>query len=113
MITVEIQSDENRKSYGFEISGHAYSGEPGHDLVCAGASAIAFGTVNAIGQILQLQPGIEQGENGGFLSCVIDQADLDAETDAKLQIILQTMVTQYYTMVASYGDFIELKYKMI
>ncbi|MBO2534824.1 MULTISPECIES: ribosomal-processing cysteine protease Prp [Rummeliibacillus] len=113
MITVKIHSDENRKSYGFEVSGHAYSGDPGHDLVCAGASAIAFGTVNAIGQILQLQPGIEQGENGGFLSCVIDQADLDAEADAKLQIILQTMVTQYYTMVASYGDFIELKYKMI
>ena len=43
----------------------------------------------------------------------IDQADVDAETDAKLQIILQTMVTQVYTMVASYGDFIELKYKMI
>ncbi|MGX9135406.1 ribosomal-processing cysteine protease Prp [Rummeliibacillus sp. JY-2-4R] len=113
MITFTIHSDDNRKSYGFEVSGHAYSGEPGHDLVCAGASAISFGTVNAIGQILQIQPGIEQGEDGGFLSCVIDKADVDAETDAKLQIILQTMVTQVYTMVASYGDFIELKYKMI
>ncbi|AMW99486.1 ribosomal-processing cysteine protease Prp [Rummeliibacillus sp. G93] len=113
MITITVHSDENRKSYGFEVSGHAYSGDPGHDLVCAGVSAIAFGSVNAIGQILQLQPGIEQGENGGYLSCVIDQTTLDAELDAKLQIILQTMVTQFYTMVASYGDFIELKYKMI
>lgn len=113
MITVTIHSDQNRKSYGFEVSGHAYSGEPGHDLVCAGASAIAFGTVNAIGHILQLQPGIEQGQDGGFLSVVIDQSDLDTETDTKLQIILQTMVTQVNTMVASYGEFIELKYKIV
>ncbi|WP_010303570.1 ribosomal-processing cysteine protease Prp [Kurthia senegalensis] len=113
MITVEIQSTEDRKSYGFEISGHAYSGDPGRDLVCAGASAIAFGTVNAINSILQITPGIEQGEEGGFLSVVIDPSDLDSETDAKLQIILQTMVTQVYTMVASYGEFIELKYKMV
>ncbi|MEK5232717.1 ribosomal-processing cysteine protease Prp [Lysinibacillus sp. FSL K6-0232] len=112
MITVTIHSDENRKSYGFEISGHAYSDEYGRDLVCAGASAIAFGTVNAIGHILQLQPTIEQGEQGGFLSCIVSK-DIDAETDAKLQVILQTMVTQYYTMVASYGEFIELKYKML
>ena len=113
MITVEIHSTEERKSYGFEFSGHAYSGDPGRDLVCARASAIAFGTVNAIGQLLQITPGIEQGEDGGYLSVVIDAADLDTENDAKLQIILQTMVTQVYTMVASYGDFIELKYKMI
>ncbi len=113
MIHVEIQSTEDRKSYGFEISGHAYSGDPGKDLVCAGASAIAFGTVNAINSILQITPGIEQGEEGGFLSVVIDPSDLDSEIDAKLQIILQTMVTQVYTMVASYGEFIELKYKMV
>lgn len=113
MITVEIHSNENRESYGFEISGHAYSGEPGHDLVCAGASAIAFGSANAIGQLLQITPGIEQGEEGGYLSVVVDPADLSPEQDAKLQTILQIMVTQFYTMVASYGDYIELKYKML
>ncbi|WP_010288126.1 ribosomal-processing cysteine protease Prp [Kurthia massiliensis] len=113
MITVEIQSTEDRKSYGFEFSGHAYSGEHGRDLVCAGASAIAFGTVNAINSLLQITPGIEQGEDGGYLKVVVDPSDLTPENDAKLQTILQTMVTQVYTMVASYGDFIELKYKMI
>ncbi|HEY4531622.1 MAG TPA: ribosomal-processing cysteine protease Prp [Kurthia sp.] len=113
MITVEIHSNENRESYGFQISGHAYSGEHGRDLVCAGASAIAFGSVNAIGELVKITPGIEQGEEGGFLSVIIDPNDLSPEQNVKLQTILQTMVTQFYTMVASYGDFIELKYKMM
>ncbi|KGR90426.1 ribosomal protein [Ureibacillus massiliensis 4400831 = CIP 108448 = CCUG 49529] len=112
MITVTIQSDENRKSYGFEISGHALSDVYGRDLVCAGASAIAFGTVNAIVQICQIEPEIEQGEQGGYLSVQLP-TDLDADTDSKLQVVMNTMVTQVYTMVASYGDYIELKYKMV
>lgn len=112
MITVEIHSNEDRQSYGFEISGHAYSGEPGHDLVCAGASAIAIGSVNAIGELVKITPGIEQGEEGGFLSVIIDPNDLTPEQNSKLQVVLQTMVTQFYTMVASYGDYIEIKYKM-
>ncbi|GEK34387.1 ribosomal-processing cysteine protease Prp [Kurthia sibirica] len=113
MITIEIHSNDARESYGFEISGHAYSGEHGHDLVCAGASAIAFGAVNAIGEVAKIIPGIEQGEEGGFLSVIIDPTDVSSDQNVKLQIILRTMTTQFYTMVASYGDFIELKYKMV
>ena len=112
MITVTIYSDENRKSNGFEISGHALSDVYGRDLVCAGASAIAFGTVNAIHHILQIEPKIEQGAEGGYLSCILPN-DLDAETDEKFQVIMNTMVTQFYTMTASYSDYIELKYKMV
>ncbi|WP_042475038.1 ribosomal-processing cysteine protease Prp [Bacillus ndiopicus] len=112
MITVTIYSDENRKSYGFEISGHALSDVYGRDLVCAGASAIAFGAVNAIPHLTGITPEIEQGEEGGYLKVAISN-DLDRETDDKLQVILNTMVTQFYTMTASYSDFIELKYKMV
>jgi uncharacterized protein len=112
MITVTVYSDENRKSNGFEISGHALSDVYGRDLVCAGASAVAFGTVNAIGHITGIKPEIEQGKEGGYLKVVMPN-DLDSETDTKLQIILNTFVTQIYTMTASYADYIELKYKMI
>lgn len=112
MITVTIYSDENRKSYGFEISGHALSDVYGRDLVCAGASAVSFGAVNAIHHITGIQPQIEQGAEGGYLSVKLPN-DLDPETDDKLQVILNTMVTQFYTMTASYSDYIELKYKMV
>jgi len=112
MITVTIYSDENRKSYGFEISGHALSDVYGRDLVCAGASAVAFGAVNAINHITGITPEIEQGAEGGYLKVTMP-TDLDSETDAKLQVILNTMVTQFYTMTASYSEYIELKYKMV
>ena len=112
MITVTIHSDENRKSYGFEISGHALSDVYGRDLVCAGASAVAFGTVNAINHITGITPQIEQGAEGGYLLVKLP-TDLDTETDDKLQVILNTMVTQFYTMTASYSEYIELKYKML
>lgn len=112
MITVTINSDENRKSYGFEISGHALSDVYGRDLVCAGASAVAFGTVNAIHHITGIEPQIQQGAEGGYLKVTLP-TDLDSETDEKLQVILNTMVTQFYTMTASYSEFIELKYNMV
>jgi uncharacterized protein len=112
MITVTIQSDENRKSYGFEISGHALSDVYGRDLVCAGASAVAFGAVNAIHRITGIEPQIQQGAEGGYLKVTLP-TDLDSETDEKLQVILNTMVTQFYTMTASYSDYIELKYNMV
>lgn len=113
MITVTIHSDENRKSYGFEISGHALSDVYGRDLVCAGASAVAFGAVNAIGHLVQIKPRIEQGDEGGYLSVDINPAELDEKQNEMLQVILNTMVTQFYTMVTSYSDYIELKYKMV
>jgi uncharacterized protein len=112
VITVTIYSDENRKSYGFEISGHALSDVYGRDLVCAGASAVAFGAVNAIPHVTGITPEIEQGAEGGYLKVTIPEKP-DAETDEKLQVLLNTMVTQFYTMTASYSEYIELKYKMV
>ncbi|ATP41267.1 ribosomal-processing cysteine protease Prp [Solibacillus sp. R5-41] len=112
MITVTINSDANRKSYGFEISGHALSDVYGRDLVCAGASAVSFGAVNAIAHLTGITPDIEQGAEGGYLKVTLP-TDLDTETDDKLQVILNTMVTQFYTMTASYSEFIELKYKIV
>lgn len=112
MITVTIYSDENRKCYGFEISGHALSDVYGRDLVCAGASAVSFGAVNAIHHITGIKPNIEQGRDGGYLKVELPD-DLDEKTDETLQIILNTMVTQFYTMTASYSEYIELKYKMV
>lgn len=112
MITVTIYSNDKRESNGFEISGHALSDVYGRDLVCAGASAIAFGAVNAIAHITGVNPTIDQGAEGGYLKVTMPE-DLNKETYDLLQVVMNTMVTQFYTMTASYSDFIELKYKMV
>ena len=38
------------------------------DIVCAGASAVSFGAINAIHELTGVTPEIEQGEDG-FLNC--------------------------------------------
>lgn len=48
MITAQFNYNEFNHVYSYEISGHAYSGLPGEDLVCAGVSAVVFGLTNAI-----------------------------------------------------------------
>ncbi|MGL4336863.1 MAG: ribosomal-processing cysteine protease Prp [Turicibacter sp.] len=39
---------KNQKIESYEISGHAFAGEPGEDLVCAAVSAVTFGLTNSI-----------------------------------------------------------------
>lgn len=46
MIKVDIRTQDH-KIKQIEISGHAYSGKPGFDLVCAGVSSIGVGALNA------------------------------------------------------------------
>lgn len=56
----------NKDILGFEMSGHANFAEHGQDLVCAGASAVAFGAVNAVMKLTGIEPVIDLGEDGGF-----------------------------------------------
>ena len=66
------------------IEGHAHSGEPGQDLVCAACSALAYtiaanvGRLESQGQvqdvIVQLEPG-----NAEISCCGIHLPPLDAE----------------------------------
>ena len=51
------------------MSGHALFADHGKDLVCAGASAVSFGTINAVHALTGVIPDIVQ-EESGFLSCV-------------------------------------------
>ncbi len=48
MITVDITVNDEGKVTDVIMDGHADHGEYGHDIVCAGASAVLFGSVNAI-----------------------------------------------------------------
>ena len=52
-----------------QLSGHADFAKKGSDIVCAGASAVSFGTVNAIMSLTDVSLEIEQGKDGGVSSC--------------------------------------------
>ena len=69
MIEVIYYREKNRVS----ISGHAFSGEAGHDLVCAGVSALAYtlaanvGNMEEMGQAEDVKIKLEKGS--GTVRC--------------------------------------------
>ncbi|HLR64459.1 MAG TPA: ribosomal-processing cysteine protease Prp, partial [Pseudogracilibacillus sp.] len=66
MIKVMTTKQDN-EYIAIEVSGHAESGPYGFDLVCAGVSAITFGAVNALFEVGEYTPIVEQGDDGGYL----------------------------------------------
>lgn len=69
MIEVIYYREKNRVS----ISGHAFSGEAGHDLVCAGVSALAYTlaanmwNMEDMGQAEDVKVELEKGS--GIIRC--------------------------------------------
>lgn len=107
MVIVEFKSKQGR-IVSFTLSGHANSGPYGHDLVCAGVSAVSFGTVNAIEELLDVRLAVDQKEDGGFLRCSVPE-NLDEATDQNVQLLLQGMKVSVQTIVHEYGQYIQLK----
>jgi uncharacterized protein YsxB (DUF464 family) len=88
------------------MSGHADSGPYGHDLVCAGASAVSFGSVNAIAALCGVELDIEM-EEGGFLRCYVPNG-LDDVTYEKVQILLEGMLVSLQSIAEEYSSYIQI-----
>lgn len=106
MIEVTIYGEKNNIT-SFTLSGHAESGPKGHDLVCAGVSAVAFGAVNAITSICHLDLQIDQAKDGGYLSVALPK-DMLVEQLNNAQILLKGMLISLETIERSYGDYIKI-----
>lgn len=110
MIKVIIKRRADHSIHSFELSGHAESGPHGHDLVCAGVSAVSFGAVNAIYALCQTKLKIEQGKQGGFLRCVVPDY-IDQDTNEKVQLLLEGMLVSLQTIENDYGKYIQITQK--
>ncbi|CAM4232557.1 ribosomal-processing cysteine protease Prp [Lacicoccus alkaliphilus] len=105
MIRVDIHKDQAGRIESFEMSGHAGFGEYGKDIVCAGASAVVFGNVNAVLSMTESDPGIELDDDGGYLHFDVDDPD-----DEKLQTILEAMIISLKTIEEEYSEHIRIEY---
>ncbi|WP_100404966.1 ribosomal-processing cysteine protease Prp [Bacillus solitudinis] len=108
MITVSIERNQSNDIVSFTMSGHADSGPHGHDLVCAGASAVSFGSVNAIAALCGVELDIDIENEGGFLRCLVP-SELDPRTFEKVQLLLEGMRVALQSMAEEYSDYIEIK----
>lgn len=105
MIHVDFIRHEERV-VAFEMDGHANFAEQGADLVCAGATSIAFGMVNAISERMGVEPVME--EDDGYLYYSVPE---NIEADDAVQILLEGMEHQLISLAYSYPDYIMINSK--
>jgi uncharacterized protein len=109
MIEITINRNETGLIQSFTMSGHALFADHGSDIVCAGASAVSFGAINAIHELTGITPDIEQGEDG-FLNCRLP--DYISKSDQeKIQLLLEGMVISLQTIEEQYGEHIQITFK--
>ncbi|MBO8155939.1 MAG: ribosomal-processing cysteine protease Prp [Bacillaceae bacterium] len=105
MIHVHIERNNQHDITAFELKGHADSGPKGYDLVCAAVSAVSFGAINAVIQLCNLEPRIEQGKEGGYLRMELP-LNLDQEVHRQAQLLLEGMIVSLQTIERDYGQHI-------
>ncbi|GAE31158.1 ribosomal-processing cysteine protease Prp [Halalkalibacter hemicellulosilyticus] len=107
MIIVDVRRSHDLKIESFAMSGHAESGPYGQDLVCAGASAVSIGTLNAIAILCEVELDVESKEDGGFLRCCVP-SDVDEATFEKIQLLLEGMLVSLQSIAEEYHAFIKI-----
>ena len=106
MIKVDISLNDEGQVTDIIMSGHADSGEYGKDIVCAGGSAVVFGTTNAIIGLTDETPDIDYSDDGGYFH--IRSVNLENE---QAQTLLQGLIISLKTIEEEYGQYIKLNYK--
>jgi len=107
---IKITLVRNRQGHitRYTVSGHAYYDDPGKDIVCAGVSAVATGTVNAIEKLTGLVPDAEVSEKDGLLK-VATPASSDATRNAQVQLLLEGMLVSLESIADAYGKYVTIK----
>ncbi len=90
----------NDKLFYIEIDGHANFAEYGTDVVCAGISAVVFGTLNAF--IYYKLSDSRILINDSFVK-------INLTEDDDIQTIANTLLIQLETIKQSYPDYIKIE----
>ncbi|MCJ7839908.1 ribosomal-processing cysteine protease Prp [Lederbergia sp. NSJ-179] len=109
MIRIDISHTVDSKISGFTMEGHANFADKGEDIVCAGVSAVAFGSLNAVISLTGIEPEITTEENG-FLKCILPHS-LSDEVSEKVQLLLEGMIVSLQTIEREYPDFVKIKFR--
>ncbi|WP_010270834.1 ribosomal-processing cysteine protease Prp [Paenibacillus senegalensis] len=108
MIRVNIyRSTGDNTIRSFSVEGHADFDEHGKDIVCAGVSAVTIGTMNAIEKLIGIIPQAEV-KNGLLRARFTDR--LPAETEEKIQLLLEAMVVTLQSIEQSYSTYIQIHF---
>lgn len=106
------RSGSSRKIVSFSMSGHADFAEHGQDLVCAGASAVVFGAINAVEAVAKIKPVLELSDDGGYLHFEFPDV-FDQPAFQKAQLLLEGMVVSLETIERDYQAYLQIKQNTI
>lgn len=99
MISITVNYD-GPNIVGCTISGHANAAKKGEDLVCAGVSAIAVGTLNAL--VSECEDTIVESMDEGFVDIQVH------DVQSNQQMILKTMMIQLETIQAAHPNYVKI-----
>ena len=98
--------DSASRITGFSIKGHSGYAEEGSDIVCAGISALAITTENALCQLVKLSP-TERGGSDGFVEVILPDKMSDEQMhDA--QLLLSALHLGLENIAQAYPDYVRL-----
>ncbi|WEV61243.1 ribosomal-processing cysteine protease Prp [Streptococcaceae bacterium ESL0729] len=100
--------EKNGKFVSYELSGHAQSGEFGHDIVCSAVSVMAITTANNIERMTGVKSLVDAGD--GYLYFEI-ASDMTPEQNQIAQILLENFKLSMEDIQSEYGDFLEFTHK--
>lgn len=107
MVRVDVFRNQKGQITSFTVDGHAGFGPKGTDIVCAAVSALTFGTINAIVELLGVSLDVELKEEGGFLRCVVP-TQLEGATQEKLELLLEAMLLSLSSVEKEYRRHVRL-----
>ena len=105
MIRVTIERAADRSIRSFVIDGHALFADHGQDIVCAGVSAVTFGTLNAIEKLMQLKLKVRTGD--GLVKATVPNG-LTERQHNDVQLLLSSMLVMLESIEQSYGSHITI-----
>ena len=105
-----IKAVYDRKENKITVEGHAYSGEPGHDLICASASVLIYtiaASVNSMQQNGHVTNALINLESGnGTVGC-----EPLEQIKGAITLIFDSICAGYELLAANYPDNISYEIK--
>lgn len=102
MIKVAV-SRCNGSIISIEVTGHAFDGEYGNDVVCAGVSSVVIGLLNAIDELASGSCQIDKDSETARISIIVT-----SKSSKITQTILETGIIQLKTIKHSYPKRIKI-----
>lgn len=92
------------------MTGHADSGDYGHDIVCAAVSALAITTVNSLEALVHVTPTVDADQqNGGHL--VVSLPQMSPEQRANAQLLLDNLRLGLSSIQEQYEPYLTVSVK--